>query len=760
MKVITRPAVAALLLLIALTTTTVAQQKRQAPAKPQPKPAAAPVPPPTFDTLVPAYSYVIYGEVRGVGQLIRSSSVNEALEPILKLAGPPKEFRNVVKWLHAHADEVMTSRLLVATWPIAKNVPEAIVAIEFASAEEAAKFASPLNTMLTGVIPPLADSSPQSQGEVKTRPGYHMQQAGSLIVLTPKPLTLEKLKRAGNKPLTEDINFRTARNRFTSEQLFVFIDVKTMEREAEERRKNYEEQQRKEAEQVKREQAAAAQARKAEEAPAEPAEEEPPAFVPQRQTSLVVGIEKEPPAPDPTAVALSMIGSAFFRNESTWPDGIAFALTLENDSFDLRALMVNEPGQKSDTVPFMPMLIPGPPIVPEAPNILPADTQLFATVSLDLPQIYTNMSRPRPNSMVYRSRGNLQTVEEVVHESPFAAIEKKLNMNLKDDLLPLLGSEIAMRLPLTGLEVFGLPKGPSPQPASKNTQSTAAASPVVLISLRDREAVRALMPKIVEALGFKGANSFAQTERKEDTEIVSYLNFFSYAFIGNFLVLSTDATAVRHVVDSYLKHETLASDGHFRNSTRWQPRPAHGQLYISPALMEGYRTWAEQTKQVSEPARAILMQLTSGAPQPITYSLSNEGLGPLHEVHLPKNLVLMAVAGLSGSMNPPRPEFQGEQMATGLMMTIAHTEEAYKEQLGSYATLEQLVAAKMIPKDIFDQAGYKFDIFVTGDKFEVFAVPKEYGKNGKMSYFIDQTKVLRGADRNGTSANSSDPPVN
>ena len=58
--------------------------------------------------------------------------------------------------------------------------------------------------------------------------------------------------------------------------------------------------------------------------------------------------------------------------------------------------------------------------------------------------------------MVYTSQGNPETVEEISHESPFAAIEKKLKMNLKDDLLPLLGSEIAVRLPATGLALVGV----------------------------------------------------------------------------------------------------------------------------------------------------------------------------------------------------------------------------------------------------------------------------------------------------------------
>ena len=79
-----------LLLLTILPITTLAQQKRQTPARPQPKATPAPVPAPTFDTLLPADSYTIYVEVRGAGQLIRSSTVNELLEPVLKLAGPPK----------------------------------------------------------------------------------------------------------------------------------------------------------------------------------------------------------------------------------------------------------------------------------------------------------------------------------------------------------------------------------------------------------------------------------------------------------------------------------------------------------------------------------------------------------------------------------------------------------------------------------------------------------------------------------------------
>jgi hypothetical protein len=782
MNLFTRTTTLALLLLISavLTPLTVAQQIRQTP---KPLPKVVPAPPPTFDTLIPADTYTVYGEVRGVGQLIRSSAMNDILEPILNLAAPPKEFKALVKWLNAHADEVMTSRMLIATWPAGKDVPGVVIAIEFASAEEATKFAGPLNEFLPKVIPASPVEPPETAGEAMTqtkdskpaavektkaapalKPNYYLQQAGSLVLITPTPLKLKQLKPAGSRPLSEDGNFRAARNRFNSEPVFAFIDVKAIERQEEERRKHSEEEARAEGERREKEKAAAPaeeEAKKNEEdvalLPEEVEEAEELAKL--KASASPEPPKEEPPPPDPVSTALSMLASSFFGLESKWPEGVGLALNLDNDSFDLRGLLVNQPGEKSDAVPFMPMLIPGPAFVPESPNILPADSELLVTMSLDLPQIYSVMSKPRPNTTFYTSSGNVKTVHEEANESPFAAIEKRLGISLKDDLLPLLGSEIALRLPVKDFGIMGLPI-PGNQVPAKDAAS-AKAGPVLAISLKDKEAVRALMPKLIDSLGFKGASSLAQSERRDDTEIVSYAGFFSYAFVGNFLVLSGDPATTRHVVDSYLKRETLSGDAQFRSSTRWQPRPMHGQVYVSPALMESYKTWAEKAStSVGDQTRAFLTRLAATA-QPITYSLSNEGFGPLHELRVPRNLVLMAVAGISSETNPP-PTLINERNAMGALYALFQAERRYKEEKGngSYATFEQLVAEGMASKEMLEGFGYKVDLTVSGDKFEVSAAPLEYGKTGLMSYFIDQTGVLRGVDRSGASATSSDPPVN
>jgi hypothetical protein len=756
---VTKRLAAPLLLLMLLTAPIVAQQKRQTPAKLPPRPTPAP----TFDNLVPADSYVVYGEARDVGQLIRSSALNDLLEPVLKLAGPPKEFKLVVKWLNAHADQVMGSRLLLATWPIKKNLPEAIFVIEFASAEEATKFATPLNEFLPTVLPaPEPEPSPKMESKPPTppKPSFDIKRLGSLVVISPRPWTMKELRPAGSKSLAEENNFRTARNRFNSEPIFAYIDVKLIEKEEEERQKQFEAERKKVEAQAKKAQAEEKQNPGA--TSTGPLNESEKAVVLGSANVLSAGPPQEAPTPDPVSTALSTLGMTLFGGEGKSPDAIGLALSFEGESFDVRALLISAPGERNDVLPFWPHVIAGAPIVPDSPNIFPANTELFATMSLDLPQIFSVLSKP-PKPELTTAKGKPSFVVKEEPQSPFASIEEKAEISIGDDLVPLLGSEIAIGLPMTGLNIIGVP-GPLPAtPATKEDapdKQTVPRGPIVAISVKDKERLRVLMPKLIDAVSYKSISKLAATERREDTELISYANVFAYAFVGNFIVLSSDAATVRNVVDSYLKHETLASDMQFRAYTRWQPRQLHGQFYISPALMESYKDWVLQPNtRMSDQMRSFMMRLSTVS-QPITYSLWNEGLGPLHELHIPRNLVAMFVAVFSGEMNPSA-TVQSERMAIGLMYTIIYAEQQYKSKkgAGAYGTLEDLIAADLFPKDTAEKSGYRFELTASGDKFEATAVPLEYGKSGTLSLYVDQTGVLRGGDRSGATATASDPPI-
>ena len=220
--------------------------------------------------------------------------------------------------------------------------------------------------------------------------------------------------------------------------------------------------------------------------------------------------------------------------------------------------------------------------------------------------------------------------------------------------MPLFGNEIALSVPVKTLGLSGPQSSASatPEPtgdgdAKESAPASSGPEPVIAISIKDREAVRTLIPKIIDAVGFKGASQLAQTEKRDDTELVTLANVISYAFIGNFLVVSPDAKAVRNVVDSYLNHQTLAGHSGFRNSTRWQPRQVLGQVYLSPALMESYSGLSTDLNLISNDAFRDFLSRLSPTSEPVTFAISNEGLGPLHELHVPKNLVLLMIAGIA-----------------------------------------------------------------------------------------------------------------
>jgi len=780
-----------------------AQQRRNADPK---KPAAAetPEPPPTFDTLLSADSYKVYCEVRGVGGLIRSSAVNDLLDPVMKLGGPPKEFKILVKWLNAHADVLAGSRILVAGWPSRPKLPTVLVAIEFSSPDEAKKFYPELRGFLPTLLPtptptptpspkPAPAAAPASQ-EIRTvseqeqnapaLPPYQMTQSGSLILISDIDFTFRSLRPRGSKLLEEDQSFSLARNRFASESLFLYIDLKSIEREEKERQKQWEE------EEQKRIESQAANPPKAEESPdnveAEMTEptvaEQPPPPGPEVSPSpgpILMGTASDPQASSSATVSggprgadeagpmmFSLYG-ALFAGKHTWPEAVGAGLAFEGDAYVLRTLVINTAENKGNAIPFVPQFISGPALVPESPNIFPADTDLFVSVSLDYPQIYEGMLKAIANAEEQSRKYRGQTVKDVpAPESPFTIYEKKLGIKIKDDLLPLLGNELALALkqkvpspsPTPTPTNPGVEKTTSADTEQRNTRG-ADSYPVIAVSVKDREAVGRLIPKIIESLGFKGANLLSQTEKRDGTELTSYGNIFSYAFVGDFLVVSPDAAATRHVVDAYLNHQTLSSDSHFRNFTRWQPRQVLGQVYVAPGLVENFTSTLGTGAPVSDKMSDFLSRVNPVV-DPLTYALTNDGQGPLHEVHVPKNLLQLIIAGASREAAQV-PLQTNEAVAKSSLRIIASAEATFQATKGDghFGSLDELIAENLISNDILQKYGYRIELTVSGKGFEAIAVPATYGESGRLSYFIDETSVLRGGDHGGGAATVADQPA-
>jgi hypothetical protein len=792
-----------------------AQQTAQ-PARTAPPRQTSTLAEPTFDTLLAADAYKFYGEVRNVGQLLNNGGAGEIVDPIIKLADPGPQFKAMVNFLKKHSEELGSSRLMFASWPARTDVPMVFVAIEFPTNEDAAKFAPKLETFLPTVLPPVPVESPNGSSTTAEaassatvakpaptpspaniapaqppaeRLPFVITHSGNLVCISDKSFKFEKLHPASSKPLFQDQNFRITRDQFSSEAIFLFLNVALEEQN---KPKPPSPQMKAEAE------AAAERARQEEEAKASEmarananaTPEEQPTSDANRPVRLGVLVAPPEPSPTPTPtkeqqaqrVASSQIGQlldAIGFGEPQWPDAVGFALALDGNEYVLRAMLVDKPDARKVLIPFIPQLSSGPAYATEAASVLPDDTEVFVSASIDLSRTYEGMRKeaeiraknaPRVRPLVYRN--GVMVPSDNPAEPPldaFAQFEKKAGFKIKDDLLSALGNEIVLAGSLKTLQSAGGMKLGIPTPSTTVTEPGADKEdqnkkqnevlPILLIEVKDRDAVRRLMPSVLNGLGIGEANLVAQTERREDTEMINYAGVFAYAFVGNFLVIS-EAPTVRRVIDANLNHQTLSSNTVFRNSRRWQSRGTLGQVYISPALMEGYQDEVrKQSATMDAELRDFLLSLNPNS-EAITYAISNDGLGTQHELHLPKNLILTMIAGISSATRNPPPE-QNEMIAAGMLQYLVNVETQYKDGpgKGSYGSIDKLVEAKLFSKDIIDKYGYNFEVNVIGDGFEAVATPREYGKTGKRSFFVDKSGVVRGDDHGGGPATIADKPI-
>ena len=147
-------------------------------------------------------------------------------------------------------------------------------------------------------------------------------------------------------------------------------------------------------------------------------------------------------------------------------------------------------------------------------------------------------------------------------------------------------------------------------------------------------------------------------------------------------------------------------------------------------------------------------------------------------------LVLLDVQALSDEWARADIEAQ-ENNAVDNLRALASALDAYRRAFGTLPdTLAQLGpapasgispdAASLVDADLAagEKGGYKFRYRIASSSaadtpdeqnklaaYELAATPTDYGKTGKRSFFLDSTGALRGADKQGAVADSSDPRI-
>ncbi|MFN7947465.1 MAG: hypothetical protein U0Z53_19100 [Blastocatellia bacterium] len=100
-----------------------------------------------------------------------------------------------------------------------------------------------------------------------------------------------------------------------------------------------------------------------------------------------------------------------------------------------------------------------------------------------------------------------------------------------------------------------------------------------------------------------------------------------------------------------------------------------------------------------------------------------------------------------------------ENEAAEWLEEIFGAEIIYQKAKSKFTTLEELIQLGGVSKQLTSgaESGYRFELKLAtdGQSFTVSAVPAEYGRTGRRSFFMDQTGVIRAEDRKGQPATAA-----
>jgi hypothetical protein len=102
-----------------------------------------------------------------------------------------------------------------------------------------------------------------------------------------------------------------------------------------------------------------------------------------------------------------------------------------------------------------------------------------------------------------------------------------------------------------------------------------------------------------------------------------------------------------------------------------------------------------------------------------------------------------------------------EMAALVRLRSIVTAEMSFRmEDSGKFGTLEELVEKGALTNPSQGKlTGYRFEVKVKPNGFEATAVPEKFPITGKRSFYVDESRMIHGADKGGSPATISDPVV-
>jgi hypothetical protein len=819
-----------------------------------------------FAELLAGENYVMVGEISGINEVVNSNMVADALAPFERLGEVPKEVFALREFVTRHAETLETTRISFAAQPMRPGLPQVLIRIQCVDTEAARKLEAPLRNLLRTLFASVAMPNIKQANEKDAPPNAKQPEAAAKAktVTTNKPATEAreasvkassaassadvtgyKIKLSARSIFVSDAEFKVAdlrapateaslaestrynkvHTRFAADPLFIFYDLKLLERSLEDAMQK----QRAIMEQAEKEQAEKEQPEKPrvasgeEAAPTAPETEVTDSLNDENDIGTVEMTESAEPvivsvdsSPGESAAnnegtdverssrgagtqlldillpSLFSGGGSDFTNLLGGAEALGIGVNLNAEAVSVRTLLATPEKNYVSPIPFFPQVVAGAPNSSRAASLLPADTEVYVSTSLDFPKSFDKFLEATEKRVQATSPPQRRVTNGVVEaadtqpEAPevnaaalyVAGIEAQLNFKIKDDLLATLGSEFAFGL---------LPPVPAPSPderkstdakessgelsatdevQSKEGVATVNATSeaygfVGLISVADKARLQALLPKVAELFGIKppGVTAANLFERRGDIEYLRFAPGVAAAFIGDFLVVASDDAALQRIVATTQGDRSLAGDNSFVAGREWQPRDRLAELYVrggaTDKLFGDDRRWIASVVGDIEPFFNDFTQNQA----PLTLALSGEVEGSLHEIRIPRSLIVSTLAHAAADAKHGE-KVRNERSVTYRLQSIAGAQESFHKKNTRYGSLEELRKADLYNySDDDEPGGYRITIKASASDFNATAEPTQYGVTGRRSYYIDQTGTLRAGDHGGKAAEATDPVV-
>lgn len=144
---------------------------------------------------------------------------------------------------------------------------------------------------------------------------------------------------------------------------------------------------------------------------------------------------------------------------------------------------------------------------------------------------------------------------------------------------------------------------------------------------------------------------------------------------------------------------------------------------------------------------------------PLTLALSGEPDGSMHEIRIPRSLVVSTMAHAAADAKHGE-KVRNERTVTYRLQSITGAQETFREKNKRYGSLEELHKAELYYYSAEEEmSGYQITLKFSNADFSLTATPTQYGVTGRRSFYIDQTGTLRAGDHGGKAADATDPVV-